>query len=104
MRQAEPQQAVKLCSLCGRPIAAARLEALPGVTTCINCAKKHPRKVDTSGIELSKPAPSIATAPRPPIPRHKFFSRPTGPPQLIDEHNRNKPRAQRSGAPDRAAP
>jgi len=37
----------KLCGLCGSPIAAARLEALPGVTTCIDCAKKHPRKVDT---------------------------------------------------------
>ena len=44
----------KLCGLCGRPIAPARLEALPGVTTCIECAKKHPRKVDTSGIELSQ--------------------------------------------------
>jgi RNA polymerase-binding transcription factor DksA len=48
---------VKLCSLCGQPIAPARLEALPGVTTCISCAKKHPRKVDTSGIELSQASP-----------------------------------------------
>jgi RNA polymerase-binding transcription factor DksA len=47
----------RLCSLCGRPIAAARLEALPGVTTCIECAKKHPRKVDVSGIELSQASP-----------------------------------------------
>ena len=47
----------KACSLCGRPIAAARLEALPGVTTCIECAKKHPRKVDTSGVELSQASP-----------------------------------------------
>jgi RNA polymerase-binding transcription factor DksA len=47
----------KLCSLCGSPIAEARLEALPGVTTCIECAKKHPRKVDTSGIELSQASP-----------------------------------------------
>ncbi len=39
------------------PIAAARLEALPGVTTCIECAKKYPRKVDTSGIELSQASP-----------------------------------------------
>jgi RNA polymerase-binding transcription factor DksA len=46
-----------LCSLCGQPIAAARLEALPGVTTCIDCAKKNPRKVDTSGIELSESSP-----------------------------------------------
>ena len=52
-----PKIARKLCSLCGKPIAAARLEALPGVTTCIECAKKHPRKVDTSGIELSQASP-----------------------------------------------
>lgn len=43
--------------MCGKPIAAARLEALPGVTTCIDCAKKHPRKVDTSMIELSQASP-----------------------------------------------
>jgi RNA polymerase-binding transcription factor DksA len=50
-------QSRKLCSLCGGPIAPARLEALPGVTTCIDCARKHPRKVDTSGIELSQASP-----------------------------------------------
>jgi RNA polymerase-binding transcription factor DksA len=44
----------KLCAICDRPIPAARLEALPGVTTCIECAKKYPRKVDTSNIELSQ--------------------------------------------------
>jgi RNA polymerase-binding transcription factor DksA len=49
--------ATKPCNLCGRPIAAARLEALPGVTTCIECARKHPRKVDTRGIELSQASP-----------------------------------------------
>jgi RNA polymerase-binding transcription factor DksA len=53
-RQKTPQ---KRCSLCGAPIAAARLEALPGVTTCIDCAKKHPRKVDTSMVELSEASP-----------------------------------------------
>jgi RNA polymerase-binding transcription factor DksA len=47
----------KLCSLCGAPIAPERLEALPGVTTCIDCARKHPRKVDTSGIDLSQASP-----------------------------------------------
>jgi RNA polymerase-binding transcription factor DksA len=47
----------KLCSLCGQPIAPARLEALPGVTTCIACAKKHPRKVDVSGVDLSQASP-----------------------------------------------
>jgi RNA polymerase-binding transcription factor DksA len=48
------RQPRKLCGLCGQPIAAARLEALPGVTTCIECARKHPRKVDTSGVDLSQ--------------------------------------------------
>lgn len=47
----------KRCMMCGKPIAPARLEALPGVTTCIECAKKFPRKVDTSGIELSQASP-----------------------------------------------
>jgi len=51
------QTARKLCNLCGQPIAPARLEALPGVTTCIECAKKHPRKVDTSGVDLSQASP-----------------------------------------------
>jgi len=47
----------KLCALCNAPIAPARLEALPGVTTCIACAKKYPRKVDTSGVDLSQASP-----------------------------------------------
>src|SRR5690242_5303189 len=47
----------KLCAICGQEIAPARLEALPGVTTCIACAKKHPRRIDTSGIELSEASP-----------------------------------------------
>jgi RNA polymerase-binding transcription factor DksA len=47
----------KLCNLCGAPIPPARLEALPGVTTCIECARKHPRKVDISGVELSQASP-----------------------------------------------
>ena len=49
--------AAKRCGLCGEFIAPARLEALPGVTTCIACAKKHPRKVDTSGVDLSQASP-----------------------------------------------
>jgi RNA polymerase-binding transcription factor DksA len=47
----------KLCGLCGRPIPQARLDALPGVTTCIECARKHPRKVDISGVDLSQASP-----------------------------------------------
>jgi RNA polymerase-binding transcription factor DksA len=57
MEQSPPKRTQKLCALCGAPIAAARLEALPGVTTCIECAKKHPRKVDVSGIDLSQASP-----------------------------------------------
>jgi RNA polymerase-binding transcription factor DksA len=53
----QTKQSRKLCNLCGKPISRARLEALPGVTTCIACAKKHPRKVDTSGIEISEASP-----------------------------------------------
>jgi hypothetical protein len=53
----EPTKSRKLCGLCGRPIPQARLEALPGVTTCIECARKYPRKVDVSGIELSQASP-----------------------------------------------
>ncbi|HEX8913326.1 MAG TPA: TraR/DksA C4-type zinc finger protein [Humisphaera sp.] len=47
----------KPCGLCGRPIAPARLEALPGVTTCIECAKKHPVKLDMSRVDLSQASP-----------------------------------------------
>ncbi|CAN5612367.1 hypothetical protein BH10PLA1_BH10PLA1_23010 [soil metagenome] len=47
----------KLCEICGQPIAPARLDALPGVTTCVNCAKKHPPKVDPSKFDLSEASP-----------------------------------------------
>lgn len=47
----------KLCTLCGKPIPALRLEALPGVTTCVECAKKHPPKVDASKFDLSQASP-----------------------------------------------
>jgi RNA polymerase-binding transcription factor DksA len=55
--QAEIRTTHKPCSHCGQPIAPARLEALPGVTTCIACARKHPRKVDVSGVDLSQASP-----------------------------------------------
>jgi hypothetical protein len=48
---------VRNCSLCGQPISPARLEALPGVTTCVACAKKYPPQIDTRGIELSEASP-----------------------------------------------
>ena len=44
----------KKCSLCGGPIAAARLEALPGVTMCLECAKKNPPKFDPRTVDLSE--------------------------------------------------
>ena len=47
----------KTCVVCGKPIAPARLEALPGVTTCIECAKKYPLQVDIRKIELSEASP-----------------------------------------------
>jgi RNA polymerase-binding transcription factor DksA len=49
-----PKRTKKLCSICGKPIPAMRLEALPGVTTCIECAKKNPPKVDASKLDLSE--------------------------------------------------
>jgi len=45
------------CVECGEEIPQRRREALPGVTTCIACAKKYPRKVDTSGVDLSQASP-----------------------------------------------
>lgn len=53
----DPKPIRKLCAMCDRPIEEARLEALPGVTTCIACARKYPRKVDTSGVDLSQASP-----------------------------------------------
>ena len=51
------EQPERLCSICGKPIAPARLEALPWATTCIDCAKKFPLKVDTRNVELSQSSP-----------------------------------------------
>ncbi len=45
------------CIICGQPIAPLRLEALPHVTTCINCAKKYPPSIDTSKLDLSQASP-----------------------------------------------
>jgi hypothetical protein len=52
-----PKRTKILCRLCGKPIAAARLEALPGVTTCLECAKKNPPKIDASKFDLSESSP-----------------------------------------------
>jgi RNA polymerase-binding transcription factor DksA len=46
-----------LCSICGKPIPPARQEAIPGVTTCVECAKKNPPKIDTSKYDISEASP-----------------------------------------------
>ena len=57
MSDTHPNTSGKMCTWCGKPIEPARLDALPGVTTCIACARKYPRKADTSGVELSQASP-----------------------------------------------
>jgi hypothetical protein len=56
MRERQKQSQAR-CSLCGAPIPAARLQALPGVTTCLECAKKNPPRVDVSKLDLSQASP-----------------------------------------------
>lgn len=45
------------CAMCGKPIPAARLEALPDATMCVECSKKNPKKLDTSFVEISEASP-----------------------------------------------
>ena len=46
------------CVLCGRAISPARLQALPGVSTCIVCAKRNPpRKLRDRDVELRQASP-----------------------------------------------
>jgi hypothetical protein len=47
----------KVCSMCGAEIPPARLAAIPGVSTCIACAKKNPPKVDINKLDLSQASP-----------------------------------------------
>ncbi|HEV8378444.1 MAG TPA: TraR/DksA C4-type zinc finger protein [Tepidisphaeraceae bacterium] len=47
----------KVCSICGSEIPTARLAAIPGVTTCIQCARKNPPKVDINKLDLSQASP-----------------------------------------------
>jgi hypothetical protein len=51
------KEARKVCTLCGAPIGAARLQAIPGVKICIECAKKNPPKVDVNALDLSQASP-----------------------------------------------
>jgi RNA polymerase-binding transcription factor DksA len=57
MSERPTKRTKKLCSLCGNPIPAARLQALPGVTTCLECAKKNPPRVDPRKFDLSESSP-----------------------------------------------
>ena len=46
------------CSLCGKPISEGRLQVLPNVTTCIDCAKRNPpKKLDARQVDLSQASP-----------------------------------------------
>ena len=57
MSPSDNKAAGRRCSLCGGSISTARLQALPGVTICIECAKKHPQKLDPATVELSEASP-----------------------------------------------
>jgi len=48
---------MKICAICGEPIPKARLEALPGVSTCVECAKKNPPQIDARKYDLSEASP-----------------------------------------------
>jgi RNA polymerase-binding transcription factor DksA len=47
----------KTCAICGQPIPKARLEAVPGVTTCVQCASKNPGRIDARKYDLSEASP-----------------------------------------------
>jgi phage/conjugal plasmid C-4 type zinc finger TraR family protein len=51
------QTATKACEICGKPIPLARLEALPGVTTCVQCASKKATRLDPRKYDLSEASP-----------------------------------------------
>jgi RNA polymerase-binding transcription factor DksA len=53
----ERKLARKTCTLCGAEIPPARLAAIPGVSTCIACAKRNPPKVDVNKLDLSQASP-----------------------------------------------
>ena len=47
-----------LCAICGNRISKERLEALPGVTTCVACAAKNPpKKIRANELDLSQASP-----------------------------------------------
>ena len=52
-----PTQLLRACGLCGKRISEARLEALPTATTCIECAKTNPIRIDPKRFDLSQSSP-----------------------------------------------
>ena len=50
-------KSAKPCTVCGGPIPAVRLKAMPGVMICVNCAKKFPLKIDPRQVDLSQASP-----------------------------------------------
>ena len=56
--ESKPRRTHRTCSICQRPIAAARLEVLPGTTLCIDCARTHPPvPIDVAKLDLSEASP-----------------------------------------------
>jgi RNA polymerase-binding transcription factor DksA len=53
-KRAEPE---KRCSMCGNPIHPARLAAIPGIETCVECAKRNPKKLDPRTVDISQASP-----------------------------------------------
>lgn len=52
------QSPSRLCRICNRPIAPARLEVLPTTTLCVDCARTHPpAPIDTDALDLSQASP-----------------------------------------------
>ena len=48
----------RLCRLCNRPIAEARLEVLPHTDLCIDCARTHPpAPIPAEKLDLSQASP-----------------------------------------------
>jgi len=53
----KPELPTKPCRDCGRPIPPARLAAVPGVETCVECARRYPVKIDPRTIDISQSPP-----------------------------------------------
>ena len=52
------EAAEKLCEKCGKPIGAARLEALPATKMCVLCAQLYPPPpIDPARLDISEASP-----------------------------------------------